>query len=391
MSSVPIGKEEIAELLSRIVDRSLVNFDEPGRYSMLRTLRHYAYDRLAESEDAEESESRHLAYFLELCRDTEAKIRGPEQLTWLQRYDAETDNFRAALEISVRRPERWTKGVELAAELIDYWIIRARLAEGHAYFLHLVQSAHEDQIEHYAIALSGLASFTRYRELEGYLELHEQAIALARRAGSPRTLAKVMFSYGYTLVHHRNYNAAEPLFRELLPYAKATDPFLEGFTLISIGDILQSRGELDEAEQFYGQALTIRESQGDLRGVGAVLGSLGQVADLRGDFERACELNRKCIEAYVLVGDVLGLASELAAGCCALWLQGRTNEAAMVLACSDQILTELGTWRDPNEQEVSDRWAKRLAKALGEKAYLSARQQGIGLSLDDALKLVLTL
>jgi hypothetical protein len=367
-----------------------VNFDAPDRYSILNTIRNYAYDRLAEEKELKNARKRHLNCFLEFSNSTEAKIRGPEQLTWLDRYDAEVDNLRIALETCVLTPEHWREGVALATELIDYWIIRARIAEGHSHFLHLVEAAQEDKKEHCALALSGLASFTRYRELPGYMDLHRRAIELARHVGAPRTLAKVMFSYGYTLVHHLKDEEAEHVFRELLPFAHATDKFLEAFTLISLGDILQNRGELAEAEARYLNALAIRETQGDIRGVGAVTGSLGQIAERRKDFKKAWELSRRCIEAYILVGDRLSLASELASGCCGLWIQGRHHEAAMALACSDELMKDLGTWRDPSDQDVRERWAGRLTEALGQTAYLSAREQGARLSLNDAVNLVLS-
>jgi tetratricopeptide (TPR) repeat protein len=384
------SSHQIPELVARLVDRSLVNYDDSGRYCMLHTIRLYAGNLLSECEEEEEVRSRFFRYYFEFCRETEAKIRGPEQLVWLKRYDEEADNFRLALELGTLSATLWGLAVEMATELLDYWIIRARLAEAYSRFEQLVQQAPEDDIEHCALALSGLASCMRYREKSGYTEVHIAALKKAREADRPGTLARVIFSYGYTLHHQEKLAEAENLFLEVLSIVAGSDSFLEAFTLLDLGHIAQAQGELERAEGYYRRVLAIRERQGDLRGVGAVLGALGQVADLRGDFEAAAVLNKKFIRTLTLVGDALGLASGLAAGCCGLWLENRHEEAAMLLGCADQALEELSTWRDPTEQEERDRWSARLLESVGEEVFERAYDRGRGLTVQQGVNLVLS-
>src|SRR4030095_11618644 len=73
---------------------------------MLETLRQYALDLLVQS-GAYELQHRHAQFFLALAERSGTLLSGPDQSAWLQRFDWEQDNFRAAL--------RWTIDHEGAA------------------------------------------------------------------------------------------------------------------------------------------------------------------------------------------------------------------------------------------------------------------------------------
>ena len=77
-----IDSSDILDLLSRLVDKSLVIVDEAGeerRYRLLETIRQYARDRLVQSGDIAAISGAHLDYLLALAREAEPKIVGPDQ------------------------------------------------------------------------------------------------------------------------------------------------------------------------------------------------------------------------------------------------------------------------------------------------------------------------
>ena len=105
-----IERKEVLDLLSRLVDKSLVNVDGDGdegpRYRFLETVRQYGRERLLQSAEAERLRDRHLAFFRELARRAEPELPRAEQVSWLNRLHREHDNLRLAFEWCLGAPER---------------------------------------------------------------------------------------------------------------------------------------------------------------------------------------------------------------------------------------------------------------------------------------------
>jgi nicotinamidase-related amidase len=83
---------QVADLLVRLVDRSLVVYQEDergqGHYHLLETTRQYAQDRLRESRgEADETRRRHSGYFVALAEQAEPKLTGPEATAWLDHLE----------------------------------------------------------------------------------------------------------------------------------------------------------------------------------------------------------------------------------------------------------------------------------------------------------------
>jgi predicted ATPase len=89
------------EGVSSLLDKSLLRQEEgPGgepRFVMLETVHEFAREKLGQSAEAEEIERVHAEYFLALAEEADPELRGPDQLQWLEKLEAEHDNMRAAL------------------------------------------------------------------------------------------------------------------------------------------------------------------------------------------------------------------------------------------------------------------------------------------------------
>ncbi|MEU1225549.1 BTAD domain-containing putative transcriptional regulator [Streptomyces sp. NPDC005828] len=105
-----------ADALASLVEKSLVEVRDDGRYRMLETIRAYAAERLPEGDPAVAA---HHAYYRQLAEAADPELRGPAQLGWLARLDAEDANLRAALRRGT--PE---DGLRLVAALSPYWWLR---------------------------------------------------------------------------------------------------------------------------------------------------------------------------------------------------------------------------------------------------------------------------
>ncbi|MDI6100090.1 BTAD domain-containing putative transcriptional regulator [Actinoplanes sp. NEAU-A12] len=117
------------EVLAGLVGKSLIERDG-DRYRMLETIRAYSAERLAESGERDRLWRAHAEHFLEFAARADARLRTADQLTWLDRLDAERDNLHAAL----RRTAEHTPStaLRLVSALSFYWWLRGLRVEAAA-------------------------------------------------------------------------------------------------------------------------------------------------------------------------------------------------------------------------------------------------------------------
>jgi predicted ATPase len=90
---------EILDTIGRLVERSMIVV-EPGtttRYRMLETLRQYAAEQLAASDEADDLADRHALYFSQVAEQAEVELRGHGQRETLRLLREEQPNIRAAI------------------------------------------------------------------------------------------------------------------------------------------------------------------------------------------------------------------------------------------------------------------------------------------------------
>jgi predicted ATPase/DNA-binding XRE family transcriptional regulator len=117
--------------LTTLLEHSLVQQggDEAPRFSMLETIQAYAQERLNAEGEAEQVKRRHAEWVLQFAEEAAPQTRGPDQVAWLQRVDAERNNVRAALTWARDRGEI-ELGLRIASALERYYRTHGLLSEG---------------------------------------------------------------------------------------------------------------------------------------------------------------------------------------------------------------------------------------------------------------------
>ncbi|MET9247945.1 BTAD domain-containing putative transcriptional regulator [Nonomuraea sp. NPDC003709] len=116
------------DLVAALVDKSIVQPADDGRYRMLETIREYGLERLAADGRIAAVRARHAAYFRDLAEHAEPRLRGRDQLAWIARLLADHDNILAALHHAVDSADAAT-AIRLAAAMGIFWTIRGTRAE----------------------------------------------------------------------------------------------------------------------------------------------------------------------------------------------------------------------------------------------------------------------
>lgn len=248
--------------LEALLDKSLVQVDTDGRFSILQTTREYGLERLRDSGDMHAVALRHAEWFSDLARRAGPSRRSSEQRVWFQRLRAETDNFRAALEFA--RSDNPSLGVGITSVLWAHWRMRGLLGE--------------------------------------ILAWYDAAFA-DRKAFDEATLMAGLRTYGLALFFAEEYTRAEELFEELLERGRdAGDRVAVATAHQWIASVQWSRGSTAVAIASLEEALSIARTDGDRAGESRTLHLLGENQRDAGDFASA----RASLEAAVAIDLDLG-------------------------------------------------------------------------------------
>ncbi|MFV1971268.1 MAG: BTAD domain-containing putative transcriptional regulator, partial [Acidimicrobiia bacterium] len=131
VSDGAIERSEVAGLLARLVDRSLVersSLADESRYRLLETIRQYAFDALVATGEAPAVSGRHCDWYIGLAERAEPELKGRNQVEWWQRLEREHDNLRSAIAWSLGTTEP-SCAFRLVAALGWFWFQRGYWSE----------------------------------------------------------------------------------------------------------------------------------------------------------------------------------------------------------------------------------------------------------------------
>ena len=123
-----IDQLDVVDLVASLVDKSMVLANDTSlgsRYRILETLRQYGDEHAAEAGEADWLARRHGEYFVDLAEQAEEGVRGPDEAHWVQVFNAELGNLRAAHLWTIEAKET-DLAMRLAATTPLYGILRLR-------------------------------------------------------------------------------------------------------------------------------------------------------------------------------------------------------------------------------------------------------------------------
>jgi non-specific serine/threonine protein kinase len=295
-----IEAAEVLDLVSRLVERSLVTMDAAPakagetRYGMLETLRAYARERLLEDEPGPVVR-RHGDFFLALAEEAEAHlVWGEEQTAWFSRLGREHDNLRAALETFLGEGGDPERALRLVGALGPYWTYRGHWTEGrHAGRRALAHEGAAGRTEARAKALSwaGMLAFQQ-GDHEPARAAHEESLAIRRELGDERGIAESLHNLAMT---GRDPARQRSLYEESLAIARQVgDKAQVTRTLNNLGILALIQGDHLQAREQFEEALVLLRETGNRSGEAVTLGNLGEISLKEGDYDRARSLYEEC-------------------------------------------------------------------------------------------------
>lgn len=401
--SVGVAPDEdldVIDALGHLVDKSLVVAEEVEgafRYRMLETTRQYAREMLLALEEVESCRDRHLDYFLGLALG--AELHGQQQKTWLDRLTRDYDNLSAAMEWSLESNP--AAGLNLAVALVDYWDIVGLFGDGRRMLeAFLAVTPTEPSLARARGVIGTIWFAARQGDISRWRELQEEGWTLVNALDDDPGKALVLSGRGVLAAYlDSDYDLAEQYFEEALALRQAEgDPFEIGRALGMPANIALHRFDYGRAERLFGESLALFRKVGDEREMAGAFWNLAEVALARRDYRLARVYAEDSLSRYGNLGDRHGIATSLRTLGRAAYNLGDLNQARSAGEQSVGIFRELEdrtclgitlvslagpiqAQGDPQLAESLVAEAVELARKLGDKATESAALDTLGRTL----------
>jgi predicted ATPase/class 3 adenylate cyclase len=304
---------DILDGMSSLVDKSLVRQatdagDEP-RFWMLETIREYAADRLEESGELAEVARRHAEFFLALAEEGEPHLTATDQSIWIEGFQREIDNMRAALSWTVDQRAA-EMGFRIGAALWRFWQFRGHLEEGRIQ-MELLLGLPEGAVRTVARArgLDATASILYWQgDYPRARALYDEALSIYRELGDPRGMAQVLYSLGFVAGIELDYAAARVNYEESRTVARQIgDRRLEAYNNLGVALVAQITGGYQEALAVGRDSLPLFEELGEKWAIANIKGVMGRSWRRLNEYERARAALRESIRMFQEMGDLPGI------------------------------------------------------------------------------------
>lgn len=430
-SEAPLTPPTLLDVLTRLVDRSLVNVERQGddtRFRMLETIREYACEKLDAAGETARLSQRHRDFFIAFAEQAEPQLKGAAQFEWLDRLEVEHDNWRAAWDCAIESDAELA--LRLASALLDFWWMRGNPGEGREWLAKLLPRTESwGQMARRARALS-IAGQLAYlqRDFASARALLVQSLAMARTAGDEKEMAIALLWLARTAARQRDDPAAQAYSQECLAiYERLQDGWGMAMAISQSATMAVAQGQYAVAEERYLQSVAKFQALGDRFRMGFPLNGLGELARLLGDYERAGKFYQQHIEllraqgsrgallipsvnmawvslhqgeyrqAQTLFEEGVKLSKEfgnqttilscLAGFASIRAMTGKTAQAARLFGAVEALLEGIRMARrmDPADQKEFDHYVRAARAQLDEAAFAQAWKEGRAMTLDQAV------
>ena len=397
-SGEAIRKEAMLDLLSHLVDKSLVTTEEDAfgnrRYRFLETVRQYGRERLLRSREVQRLRDRHFAFFLDVVRRAEPELQGPHQVRWLKRLEGDHDNLRAALEWSSSTgPERADEDLELAGALFWFWMKHCYFSEGRQALERALAVDGPRSAKLRAKALVALAHMVFFSgDYARTLVLTGELMTLGRGMNDRWALAWALTLRAAVAINRVDASEQrEKLASEALAAsAQAEDQWLEGLCLMFLALDAEFRHDYEKADLLFNESLVRFRATGDKMANGLVLGNISGLRLLQGRHRDAKAAGAEAIGYHQELSDHRGAAWCLEMFASAAAAENDATRAARLWGASDRLLESVGSPLPGSFQWFRDSYYGVARALLGEDAFQRAVLEGRAMTLEETVKYALS-
>jgi predicted ATPase/DNA-binding CsgD family transcriptional regulator len=388
-----IGETKVLDLLTSLVDKSLVSVEEHGgevRYGLLETIRQYALERLEESTEAWRTGERHAQYYLVMVEEAEPELRGAGQGVWLERLDRNYDNLRAALSWALQREDA-ELALRLGGALGEFWHMLGRQSEGRRWLDEALAKEGDatETSRARALVVAGHMAWEQ-GDFVRSLSLSEEGLALFRKVGDVSGAVVALYVLGAAALFQNDLERATTLTEEALALQRASgDSMGAARSLPILGTVAQLRRDYDRAIALYEEGLDLAREVGDDFAVvvSLVVGASTYLGT--GETLQALELNEEGLKLSQRLNMMRLLASNLNVSAALAGAQGQAERSARLWGAAESLRDSLGIAFSPFERSYYEPYVSAAQDRLDEASWDAAWTEGRAMTSEQAVEYAL--
>jgi len=435
---------EVLDLLTEIVDKSLVQVNESGetiRYKRLETIRQYAREKLLETDEATGVRNRHLDYYIEYANLLEKEYINPYQYDIVEKMRLEYGNIRSALSWAV------DNNIEKAARLLspsttswslvmmghisevrdwcstviarldsllettsgptnDLLILKARILNRSSQALmnlgnhqasrvaaeESIQLARESNDTITLVnALGSLGHCALYAgDPEAAIDAANEGIEIGERIGAERELIWALDAM--THIYHLKGDDDEvyKYFTRIDAILKKagipTDPVYKSGFLI---EQAVKRGDMDQAEKYMESILEIMLERRDNYMLATMQSMFAHALRQKGDLDKAAFYYRRTIRQWQERGHRAAVAHQLECFALIAMEQDQYARALKLFGAAEALREVSDSVRTPDEQEEFEDAKASLQSGMNQAEFNTVWEEGRSISMEQAIEFAL--
>lgn len=385
----PPGNEHIRRI-SNLVTGNLVVPEEKADgevyFKMLNTIREHAGMQLSAMGLAGEARRAHLEFCLQLVDRAEEGYASNRHPYWFRRVQIEQENLRVAFETAYEMG-RAESCVRFIHGLRNYWRNFGFNNEGLEWCTRILgfQSNLPESLQAKLFCTAGdfFLDLRKAADAGPYLSDAQQ---IYRRIGDRSGEGWCLVLLGlFELEMTNNAAAAMDLIEEGLGLIKEQSDMArlaEGYNIL--GEVARYSGDFQRAEQCYRLCMEISEETGEKLRVAIQHSNLGMLAYQQGDFNSADRSGRQALRMFAELGAHYGAYYDIGALAGAALHLDQPHRAAKLLAISSAGMSALDATHQFADEEIVSGILEETQRRMTQEAFQSTWKEGARMPIWEA-------
>lgn len=386
---------DIEDILTALMNKNLI-MPREGRdgeidFKILETIREFAEDLLAASEESESLSQKHADYFASLAENANLEIRGEKNVYWFKRLQAEKDNLHAAIDWSFKGTQPMY-GIRITCNLRYMWQYSCLESVGIKYALLALEkkSILTPKLKADLMWVAGELYFMLAQPKEGN-KFMKKSMALYGQIGD-----RLSEAWNSACVATSDMSTPKKIDQGIALVEGYLSVFEEyedlaglAFAYNILGDLARTKRDIPSAKKYYQRSLELARQTGEKYREAILHTNMGFIAFHEGEYRRAEKVIKDGLSIFLEVDSSYGIAAHAASLAGPTAMLGFPKRAVRLLGAAAEQMNIKGSKYQAADQPEIEMYINLCKDSLGEKEFQSCWEEGNRMTVLQAINYAL--